>query len=202
MTLSKKDLEIALSQLRPLKYYKPNLEQYPTPGDLAAQMLWVAFDDINDKVVADFGTGNGILAIGAALLGAKKVYAIDIDEDCLNVARENASDFSARIQFIHADVTEFNTKVDTVVMNPPFGLRSKQGDRVFLQKAFSVADTVYSIHAVVSESFLKAFSRDNGFSCELLFAYNFPISNIMPFHEKNRKFITVGVWRFKRLAKN
>jgi len=106
MTLSKKDLEIALSQLRPLNYYKPHLEQYPTPGDLAAQMLWVAFDDINDKVVADFGTGNGILAIGAALLGARKVYAIDIDEECIKVARENASDFTAKVQFIHANVVD------------------------------------------------------------------------------------------------
>ena len=37
----------------------------------------------------DIGTGSGILAIAAALLGAKDVYAIDIDEDAVRVAREN-----------------------------------------------------------------------------------------------------------------
>ena len=37
----------------------------------------------------DIGTGSGILAIAAALLGANDVYAIDIDEDAVRVAREN-----------------------------------------------------------------------------------------------------------------
>ncbi len=39
----------------------------------------------------DIGTGSGILAIAAALLGAENVYAIDIDEDAVRVARENVS---------------------------------------------------------------------------------------------------------------
>lgn len=39
--------------------------------------------------VIDVGTGSGILAIGAARLGAGKVLAIDIDEDAVRVAREN-----------------------------------------------------------------------------------------------------------------
>ena len=37
----------------------------------------------------DIGTGSGILAVAAALLGAKDVYAIDIDEDAVRVAKEN-----------------------------------------------------------------------------------------------------------------
>jgi len=39
--------------------------------------------------VIDLGTGSGILAIGAALLGAKDVLAIDIDPTAVKVAREN-----------------------------------------------------------------------------------------------------------------
>ncbi len=39
--------------------------------------------------VIDVGTGSGILAIGAALLGAGKVLAIDIDPDAVRVAEEN-----------------------------------------------------------------------------------------------------------------
>ena len=39
--------------------------------------------------VIDVGTGSGILAIGAALLGAKEVTAIDIDPMAVKVAREN-----------------------------------------------------------------------------------------------------------------
>ena len=42
-----------------------------------------------DSTVFDIGTGSGILAIGAALLGARDVLAIDIDENAVKVAREN-----------------------------------------------------------------------------------------------------------------
>ena len=37
----------------------------------------------------DVGTGSGILAIATARLGAKDIYAVDIDPDAVRVAREN-----------------------------------------------------------------------------------------------------------------
>ncbi len=37
-------------------------------------------DDSSNRVVADIGCGSGILSIGAMLLGASKVYAVDTDE--------------------------------------------------------------------------------------------------------------------------
>ncbi len=39
--------------------------------------------------IIDVGTGSGILAIGAALLGASRVLAVDIDPDAVRVAAEN-----------------------------------------------------------------------------------------------------------------
>jgi len=44
---------------------------------------------IKGKNVLDVGTGSGILAITAAKLGARKVVAIDIDQEALRVARRN-----------------------------------------------------------------------------------------------------------------
>lgn len=41
------------------------------------------------ETVIDVGTGSGILAIGAAMLGAKEVLAIDIDPTAVKVAQEN-----------------------------------------------------------------------------------------------------------------
>jgi|SRR5579862_2135141 len=42
-----------------------------------------------EQVVLDVGTGSGILAIAARLLGAKKVFACDIDAVAVEVARAN-----------------------------------------------------------------------------------------------------------------
>lgn len=58
------------------------------------QTTWLAskrfFDlDLSDKSVLDMGTGTGILAILAEILGAKSVYAPDIDEWSYNNAQEN-----------------------------------------------------------------------------------------------------------------
>lgn len=41
--------------------------------------------------IIDVGTGSGILAIGAALLGAGHVLAVDIDPDAVKVAAENVT---------------------------------------------------------------------------------------------------------------
>jgi ribosomal protein L11 methyltransferase len=41
--------------------------------------------------VADVGTGSGILAVAAALLGAERVAAVDVDPLAVRIARENAT---------------------------------------------------------------------------------------------------------------
>lgn len=41
--------------------------------------------------VIDVGTGSGVLAIGAAMLGVKRVHALDLDEVAVRSARENVT---------------------------------------------------------------------------------------------------------------
>ena len=50
---------------------------------------WLCQNDLNDKIIIDYGCGSGILAMVAAKLGAKQVFAIDIDEQALNTAKDN-----------------------------------------------------------------------------------------------------------------
>ena len=46
---------------------------------------------LKDKIVFDIGCGSGILSLAAALLGAKQVYGIDIDDEAIKHSQENAA---------------------------------------------------------------------------------------------------------------
>ena len=75
--------------------------------------------------ILDIGTGSGCIAISLAkLLPDAQVYALDISEDALKVARENAINNKVNITFIHDDILSLNndieTKFDIIVSNPPY----------------------------------------------------------------------------------
>lgn len=93
---------------------KPNveLEQYPTPPEIAAHMLMAAEaegDLGEDKLVADLGCGGGILGIGAACLGAEHVLLVDIDPKALEVAAENVEELEVPCDMLACDVTKLAT---------------------------------------------------------------------------------------------
>ncbi|NJE25956.1 methyltransferase domain-containing protein [Thermococcus sp. MV5] len=201
--MKKKHLAMILSNLKGFKNPKPELEQYKTPGDVASELLWLAYTlgEVKDKVIADLGAGTGVLSIGASLMGAKKVYAIDKDGNALKIAMENAKTLEiANINFIEGDVSEFNVKVDTVVMNPPFGSQTPKADRPFLLKAFEISNVVYSIHLAKSEvrKFIEAFIRDNGFKTTHRMTLPFEIPAQFFFHKKKLERILVDIYRFER----
>lgn len=54
-------------------------------------LQWLGQHDLHDKCVIDYGCGSGVLAIAAAMLGARDVWAIDIDPQALQATRDNAS---------------------------------------------------------------------------------------------------------------
>lgn len=62
---------------------------HPTTS-LVAEMLDEHAAGLVSQDILDVGTGSGILAFCALLFGASKAWAIDIDEDVIEIVRENA----------------------------------------------------------------------------------------------------------------
>lgn len=69
--------------------------------------------------VLDVGTGSGILAIGACLLGAAHVTALDVDPLAVNATRENAeaNGVSARIAASETNVDQIDERFALVLAN-------------------------------------------------------------------------------------
>lgn len=73
-----------------------------------------------DSTVFDVGTGSGILAIAAAMLGAKSVKAVDIDAVAVRVAKENVADngLSDQIEVREGDLLHGTEgKADVIIAN-------------------------------------------------------------------------------------
>jgi ribosomal protein L11 methyltransferase len=47
--------------------------------------------DLVDHIVLDLGTGSGVLSMAAALMGARSVVGIDVDQDAINSAEASAN---------------------------------------------------------------------------------------------------------------
>ncbi len=74
----------------------------------------------------DIGTGSGCIAIALAkhFVNAE-VIAIDVSDEALQIAKENAENNGVQVTFVHDDVLQpqsdyFNQPVDLVVSNPPY----------------------------------------------------------------------------------
>jgi len=103
--------------------------------------------------IADIGTGSGIIAITLALeLPQATVYATDISEQALSVARKNAANLQADIHFIQGDflkpLISKNIQADIIVSNPPYIAKSDEKN---------LADTVKNFDPA-----LALFADDNG----------------------------------------
>jgi putative methylase len=122
-----RDLEQALQRVRPFDttLQKIDLEQFPTGFHIASQLVLAAAenDDIEGCVVADLGTGTGMLGIGCALMGASAVVGLDADLDALVIAAENieAADVEEVMDLVQCDVSSMPLRptglptIDTVL---------------------------------------------------------------------------------------
>lgn len=197
--MKKKDLEMALQRVTPFADPNPTEEQYPTPASVAADMVFTAYaqGDVAARRVADLGCGTGILGIAAALLGAAEVLGVDKDEGALQQARENALRSGVRLTLWQGDVSEFSVRVDTVLMNPPFGSQRKHADRPFLETAMRLSGVSYSLHNANTQEFLLRSVSSSGATAEVLKRYKLEIPHTFAFHKKAKKDVEVLLLRIQ-----
>ena len=72
-------------------------------GQALARYLLDHREAVRDRTVADVGTGGGIVAIAAALAGARTVTAIDIEPFAIEAARLNAGVNGVALDLVEAD---------------------------------------------------------------------------------------------------
>ncbi len=202
---SKRDLEVILSKLKSFEKPSLTLEQYPTPGNIAAEWAWnmALKGEAAGKTILDAGCGPGIIGIGLLLLGARKVIFIDKDSEVMHICQQNYETITEEYEigaaeFIAHDFSLFDGETDIVVQNPPFGTKQEHADKKFLEKAFAVAPIVYSMHKWSTQKFVEAFCKDSGFKITEVWRYEFPIKAVFKFHEKPLRVVDVGLWRMEK----
>lgn len=192
--MKQRKLEMLLEEIEGFSDPELELEQYQTPSPLAAEIMHFAYmqGDLDDSV-QDLGCGTGILAIGAKLLGARKVVGYDMDPKALEIANINARKLGVEIDFVFSDIADIEGHVKTTVMNPPFGARVKGRDRPFLSSALRTSEVIYSIHNHGSLAFIQKFIKPAIITHS--YVAKFPIKRIFDFHKKEREVIEVEIYR-------
>ncbi len=200
MIRAKRDLEIVLSGLEPIPRPRVDLEQYQTPPDVAAGLLWWAslMGDLAGKRVVDLGCGNGILTLGSCLLGAREAVGYDVDPSAVVVAWRNARKLGVDCARFHvADVSEVGGRYDTCVQNPPFGVRRRGADVEFLLKALEISKVVYSLHKAGNSDFLARKAAEVGGVLTHATRVSIKIPRMFEFHEKRLALVEAEVLRFE-----
>ena len=80
-------------------------------------------------------------------------------------------------------------------MNPPFGVQTKYADRIFLEKAFSFSDVVYSIHlfGLKIQKFIVNYVKKYNWIVDNVIPFNMIFEKTYPFHTQRSKKISVNV---------
>lgn len=131
--------------------FKVNAHVHVPRPESETMIQWVLEDFIHRQKenlsLLDIGTGSGVLPITFAMeMPALSITAIDISENALDVAKENAERFQTSIKFLSVDVFRLETlpkTFDIIVSNPPYILKHAQRD---VQRAFLSREPVVALY--------------------------------------------------------
>ena len=129
-------------------------------------LQWLGKTDVKDKIVIDYGCGSGILGVAALLLGAKKVYATDIDPQAVLATQQNA-DLNGVLDKLYVGLPEelnkelADQKADVFVANilagPLMALAADFSTLIKSEGAFALAGVIEEQVADVSSVYSEFF---------------------------------------------
>lgn len=114
----------------------------PETEELVQHVIKAARKSKDQKLsLVDVGTGSGVIAITLALeLPELEVIATDISGEALEIAKKNAQNLGANINFLQGNFLEPITyqqyPVDIIVSNPPYIAESERADLTDTVKNF------------------------------------------------------------------
>lgn len=133
---------------------------------------WLTEQNLQDKIIIDYGCGSGILGVAALLLGAKHVYAVDIDPQAVLATNQNAARNQVEHQlqaFLPEDFNAYCSEhniaaVDVIVANilakPLIGLAPYFATLIAPQGRIVLAGLIESQTEQVSDAYAPYFALD------------------------------------------
>ena len=178
------------------------LEQYSTDGNLAARWLVdiATFGDLNHgDTIADLGSGNGVLGVGALAMGAGRAILIEADQEACNTALTNIeqSGFSGSAVVIQASLGIDSIDIesaDVIISNPPWGRQSSKADRPFLDAILSARVPSHLMHSAEASHIEPAF-KGQGWSVERYGEADFALPAAYSHHSRERGKTRAAFWR-------
>jgi|TARA_B100000809_G_scaffold125887_1_gene124135 putative methylase len=195
-------LAMLLSGLLPHPCDSVELEQYTTDGNLAARWLTdiSAFDDLTEGcTVADLGAGNGVLGLGALVLGAGRAILVETDQAACDVAKSNAESmgFTESVEVIRTTLGSgpINlTPADVVICNPPWGRQTPRADRPFLEAIIASEAPAHLLHSAEATHIQPLF-ENAGWSAERYGEADFALPASYSHHARQRGRTRAAFWR-------
>jgi len=125
-------------------------------------------ESLENKSLIDAGCGSGILALSASLLGCKNIFAFDIDEDSIQVSKENAvfnnisldsvkfetGDLKNSLSGKSCDILLANIQADVLMNNADFLLNAVNDNGILV-----LSGILKSENSVVMDFFKKAATK-------------------------------------------
>ena len=199
--MRQRQLAMLLSSLPPHPCRDIELEQYTTSGDIAASWLAqiAAFGDLStDSSIADLGAGNGILGIGAALMGVSQVVLVEVDEQACSVAFQSieqagVSD-SVEIFCKRVDDSLDLSGADLIISNPPWGTQKAKSDRPFLD-AIIRSNTIAHLMHSAEATHVEVIFESAGWEVERYWETDFALPATYSHHYSRQGKTRAGFWR-------